>query len=223
MGEDGSISRVKKDSETRKQEIFEAAELLFLKNGYEFVTIEEILKLINLSKGGFYHHFKSKEEVLMALNDNVVTTIIQEALKIAERTDLNGLQKIQMFVDSQFRLKKPIINLIRYFRDIHQSETFIYRSNLRTWEKYIFPLTKMIEQGKEEGIFQVAFPIETATILMKTIATLNSEYNSVIKDDQTLFRYMISLQHLFTGVLGISRDQLTFVDEEFITLVTEKS
>ena len=51
----------------RRQEILQAAEALFCQNGYEATSIQDILDALKLSKGGFYHHFSSKEAVLNAL------------------------------------------------------------------------------------------------------------------------------------------------------------
>lgn len=49
-----------------KQYIIETAYALFLQKGFKAVTMQDILGTTNLSKGAFYHHFKSKEEVFEA-------------------------------------------------------------------------------------------------------------------------------------------------------------
>lgn len=52
-------------SEQLKGTILEVATELFLVNGYDQTTITEIInKVGGLSRGGFYHHFSSKEAVL---------------------------------------------------------------------------------------------------------------------------------------------------------------
>lgn len=51
----------------KRQELLNAAELLFCQRGYEGTSVQDILSALHLSKGGFYHHFASKEEVLKAL------------------------------------------------------------------------------------------------------------------------------------------------------------
>lgn len=53
--------------ETRRMFLLDTAEEVFLKKGYETATVNDILEAANLSKGGFYHYFKSKNEVLDAL------------------------------------------------------------------------------------------------------------------------------------------------------------
>jgi len=51
-------------SET-KNKIFHTALMLFEKYGYEKVTIKDITKHANVSKGNFYTHFQSKDSVLV--------------------------------------------------------------------------------------------------------------------------------------------------------------
>lgn len=47
-----------------REKIIDAAWELFLKQGYERTTINQIIEVSNTSRGAFYHHFRGKEEVL---------------------------------------------------------------------------------------------------------------------------------------------------------------
>ena len=62
MRERGAIG-VKK-GELKRSSILKAAEMLFFERGYERTSVQDILDALSLSKGGFYHHFPSKEAVL---------------------------------------------------------------------------------------------------------------------------------------------------------------
>lgn len=55
--------------EAKRQELLNTAEQLFCQKGYEATSVQDILDALKLSKGGFYHHFASKEDVLKALCD----------------------------------------------------------------------------------------------------------------------------------------------------------
>ena len=57
---------MRKGEETR-QEMLAVAERLFCTKGYEATSVQDILNVLHISKGGFYHHFTSKEEVLNTL------------------------------------------------------------------------------------------------------------------------------------------------------------
>ena len=51
----------------KRQELLAASEKLFCQQGYEKTSVQDILTATGMSKGGFYHHFASKEEVLSDL------------------------------------------------------------------------------------------------------------------------------------------------------------
>lgn len=51
----------------KRQQLLDTAERLFCQKGYEQTSVQDILSEMGLSKGGFYHHFASKEEVMSVL------------------------------------------------------------------------------------------------------------------------------------------------------------
>jgi len=64
----------------KRQEVLNTAERLFCQRGYEGTSVQDILSEMSLSKGGFYHHFASKDEVLKALCE-------RRAQRMAEYTE----------------------------------------------------------------------------------------------------------------------------------------
>lgn len=53
--------------EAKRLEMLAASEKLFLSKGYDATSVQDILDVLHASKGGFYHHFDSKEDVLKTL------------------------------------------------------------------------------------------------------------------------------------------------------------
>lgn len=51
----------------RKQEILDKAFEIFSTKGYSQTSMEDIVRYSGISKGGLYTHFKSKEEILLAI------------------------------------------------------------------------------------------------------------------------------------------------------------
>lgn len=58
---------MRKGDET-KREILRVAEQLFCQRGYEATSMQEIVRAAGISKGGIYHHFASKEEMMTLLS-----------------------------------------------------------------------------------------------------------------------------------------------------------
>jgi AcrR family transcriptional regulator len=52
---------------TTRQQIVEAADDLFYRQGFEHTSFADIAKVVNISRGNFYHHFKTKDDILDAV------------------------------------------------------------------------------------------------------------------------------------------------------------
>ena len=58
----------KKNEKNTKGKIINAAWDLFYEQGYEYTTVEEIIKKSGTSKGSFYHYFEGKDALLGSLS-----------------------------------------------------------------------------------------------------------------------------------------------------------
>lgn len=55
-----------------RDDILEAAKLLFTKRGYNAVSVKDIADYVGISKGNLTYHFKKKEQIMEALLDRPV-------------------------------------------------------------------------------------------------------------------------------------------------------
>lgn len=60
----------------RRRELVLAAGRLFSKRGYERTTVRELAKAVGLQSGSLFHHFRSKEEILVAVMNNGIQEVI---------------------------------------------------------------------------------------------------------------------------------------------------
>src|SRR5579872_3381865 len=93
------MTRTVKPAPVRRAEILRHAMTLFFENGYESTTMNDILASVGLSKGAFYHHFASKEELLQAFTASLAAAIVEKAeallsLPMSELERLNRLLEI---------------------------------------------------------------------------------------------------------------------------------
>jgi len=52
---------------TTRDHIVEAADRLFYRQGYEYTSFSDIADVVRISRGNFYYHFKTKDEILEAV------------------------------------------------------------------------------------------------------------------------------------------------------------
>lgn len=65
--------------EEKRQAILDVAEKLFYAKGYEATSIQDVLDVLKTSKGSFYHHFDSKEQLLATLCDQRAERALEQA------------------------------------------------------------------------------------------------------------------------------------------------
>lgn len=53
--------------QTTRDQIVEAADELFYRRGYEHTSFTDIADVVQISRGNFYYHFKSKDDILDAV------------------------------------------------------------------------------------------------------------------------------------------------------------
>jgi len=101
------MPRNKYPEETVKK-ILDTSLKLFLEKGYEQTTVLDIVEnLGGLTRGAFYHHFKTKEEVLIAIFDRDDSEYSNDSYQKAKDADVtNGLERVKFFI--RYELLKNI-------------------------------------------------------------------------------------------------------------------
>lgn len=67
-----------KPADVRREELMDAAQTLFVAKGVAATSIDEIVAAAGVSKGGFYHHFASKDALLTALQDRFTEDFLDD-------------------------------------------------------------------------------------------------------------------------------------------------
>lgn len=73
--------------ESTRERILEAAEDAFAEKGYHETLVDDIAGRTSLSKGGFYFHFPSKEDLFFAVIDRLAGRLTLRAEKAAASCD----------------------------------------------------------------------------------------------------------------------------------------
>lgn len=139
--------RVLQGIETKKN-IINCAKELFREKGYNRVSVDEIIKKANSSKGSFYTHFRSKEELLFNMVP-LVDEVYLEFLELNLQPD-NTIDKISLFINYVFKTIEDKIGL-EFISTIYStqikdlaSDSFLITSD----RKYYQVLLELIEEGK---------------------------------------------------------------------------
>lgn len=137
--------------EKRKQELQEIAYRLILANGYEETSIDEIIAEAKIAKGTFYYHFKSKEEMLEAIIDMMLTEQTERAKQILS-APLPVPQKIVAIITT-FRPNQDEATI----QDaINRKENIVLHERIlrRVIDEAVPILGEVIAEGIAEGLLE---------------------------------------------------------------------
>lgn len=158
--------RSDKNFPVKQREIIKVALELFLQKGYEDTKITDIMREAKLSKGGMYHYFKSKEEIL----DAVVRYTLEEERPFFEkklRKADNVTDKMNVFISGEVLYPSEFHNDIVTLRKEQPNSIVKYRIKELNAEFAIPYLCEIIQFGIEEAVFHTDYPEEVSKFLYR--------------------------------------------------------
>jgi len=93
--------------EALRQRIIAAADELFYQQGYEHTSFSDIADVVGISRGNFYYHFKSKDEILNAVIDTRIAGI-EVMLDEWDEKFTDPLQRLYYYIDMLLRAQEKI-------------------------------------------------------------------------------------------------------------------
>ena len=211
-----------------RDKILHSAYNLLAEKGYEKTTIADIIKEAKCSKGGFYHHFKSKEEIVEAITMDYIKVLrgyYEDVIQESEGSVIDLLNNIIITINryKEEQIKEwPKLTKIFAFSGNHLViNKLAYHFELITTEFY----TKLFYMGIEKGIFNIKYPQFLAGMWTREILRLYSMANKVIYlddlEDLNTFECLLDfIEDLFNNSLGynnriikIKESTLAYVDK----------
>lgn len=196
------------DPQKRFDQIVDTAHSLFLKNGYEQTSVQQIIEEVNIAKGTFYHYFNSKEDLLEVIVDKTVQSgvrIIEEAVGKSK----TPVDQINSLFQAAANWKRENINQMMFiFKALYSPENLRFRisSEAKSAKLSIKLLEKILETGLADGSFQSA---HRPQLLAELIIGILHQFNQ-------LFAEEMLQQHKGQDVLRSEMRERIDIQEEII-------
>jgi TetR/AcrR family transcriptional regulator, cholesterol catabolism regulator len=140
---------------TLPQRIRAAAARLFQVNGYGGVTIDDIVNEVGATKGGFYHYFPSKAELLLSLHEEYVTFSVERFRAAIEAAQPSPKRELEAFVHESFRQIHEHQEYVGLLFDERRSLQGNGAEDLNATKAGLRALlASVIERGSSEGVFR---------------------------------------------------------------------
>ena len=161
-----------------KQNILETAMRLFAEKGLENVKVEDVVKEVGVTRGAFYHYFKSREELIAGVmykafeeNDD------NPYLQAYKQKGLNALEKLRFAAKLSLHSHLDISESMRVEIKKLSSDPIVFKNEM------IFQVTvmaayieKLLVEGNKDGSMNVVFPKQASQTIAWLVASWLSPY-----------------------------------------------
>ncbi|WP_166241361.1 TetR/AcrR family transcriptional regulator [Paenibacillus turpanensis] len=201
------MPRVSKNPEERKNEILDAAQLLYGTKGYQQTSVSDIVKQIGVAQGTFYYYFKSKEEAADALIERHLHAILGPMKEIVMSDSRTGLQKLASLLLHELDEENGHSDVFQYLH--HENNTALHQRMVVQMVKQAAPmLASLLEQGNREGTFRVEQPQLVAEFMLTGFQFWLDPSVFQWNDEERSHRVRKVLQ-IFETLLGAPQDSLS--------------
>ena len=181
--------RISKNPEIRQQEIIQAARALFLSQGYENTSIDDIVRRVNVAKGLFYYYFPKKEAILAAIADEFVEEVNSEFSAILENSTLDFKGIISRLLTFYLDTIQANENLLKIASGNGTVVSLYVKQKLE--DKVISEFTGLLELFP--GLIKLKYPTYTVKILVRGLGDLYLEGVTDVSVMLTLIEEILGL------------------------------
>lgn len=161
--------RIVKAATVRRDEILDAAQRLFARQGYDATSVNQIIAEVGVSKGAFYHHFASREDLVEVLACRYARQTAALADEIVNDPTLDAFSRLVGFIGTMRRYKVDSAAELRAtFAPLFRAENLhLFERTHRAVDEVVLPvLTRIIVEGVAEQTFDTADPESAAEVIL---------------------------------------------------------
>jgi AcrR family transcriptional regulator len=165
---------VRPRGEETRTRILDAAQEAFARYGYDATGVAEICQRAGVTKGGFYHHFPSKQDVFLEMLQRWLQGLDQqmEARCLGERTVLEELLDMTAMMPAVFRDAGGRLPLFLEFLTEAGHSHAVWQATVAPFRKYHDFFADMIKDGMEEGSLRDVDPDLASHLLLAFVVGL---------------------------------------------------
>ena len=154
-------------SAERKNQILDAAMVVFARSGFHEARMDDIVQESGLSKGTLYWYFKSKEEIITAISQRLFATDIEsvESLLRAEGTVSERLQQLMRDRVQGLQEMAGVVAILVEFYAAALHQDGVRQLIQAYFQNFHDLLVTLIQQGIERGEFRPVDALAAATAL----------------------------------------------------------
>jgi AcrR family transcriptional regulator len=152
-------AKSKSSNPVNRTKVVEVAAQLFLRQGYSYVSMDEVVRASGVSKSNIYYHFKNKEELLQAVVQYWIAQYESELYLLLSQREREVTERIYSFMallsaGMEGRDYKGSCPFITLYMQTPASAPEVKESIARFFRELQPMMEKLLQQGVDRGEFR---------------------------------------------------------------------
>ena len=161
------------NKQTSREKILQSAVQLFLGDGYEATSVNDICKHAGVSKGSFYHYFETKQVLFLSLMENWSSRVMQSVLGEPITEDSNA-KDVLIQMPYQFNMAFAAVPrgfpmLVDFWRQA-MADPAIWKTAVEPYRYFMGFFMRIIETGQQDGSIRKDIDSEILARLLVAVA-----------------------------------------------------
>ena len=161
------------NKQTSREKILQSAVQLFLGDGYEATSVNDICKHAGVSKGSFYHYFETKQVLFLSLMENWSSRVMQSVLGEPITEDSNA-KDVLIQMPYQFNMAFAAVPrgfpmLVDFWRQA-MADPAIWKTAVEPYRYFMGFFMRIIETGQQDGSIRKEIDSEILARLLVAVA-----------------------------------------------------
>lgn len=151
------------EAESLRDQIISKSLELFRLQGYHATSLQDVLKAVGCSKGGFYHHFSSKDDLLLLIHDMFISYELECGKRVVQQPGSASEKLRRIIVDlvESIDLYRPHVTVFFEERRYLSSDKFQLIKRKR--DEYEALVKGVIAEGMRNGEFRSDLDLHVVT------------------------------------------------------------
>lgn len=201
------MARIRDFDRTRTL-LISAASALFDTLGYDRTSVDRIVKEAGVSKGAFYHHFSSKDDILDAVCAFMVADAMDQIRAAVADVSAGATARFNRFLTASRAWRLAHLGLmVEVLTVLHRDENapMLRKLEAHSTSLSVPLLADILQQGIDEGVFDPPNPLETARLILQLSAVTGDQGLRMLLESNISEEAIASLQQradLFIEMVG---------------------
>ena len=141
-----------------RNELIETAAQVFRQKGYHGASMEDIAAAVKLRKASLYHHFSSKQEILLEILDRALQLLLEKISAITEQ-NISADKKLRLMIRQYLQILAENVDLAAVLLFEHRAlERRQHARHILSRDKFESLWKDVVAEGVSKKIFKCDDP-----------------------------------------------------------------